>query len=258
MVTRSGRGSVFKQPYLALRRNIGYLAIFLPGIVWVGAMLLPPHVGIQNSISAYYHTEMRNVFVGILFAMGFFLWTYDPKFYDKSYGNRDRYFGKAAAVFAIAVAFFPTSRENWEAIIPPAVYSEGIYGFLHLIFAFLLFGTMIYFSYFLFTETRPGKKIRPGSAKEKRNRVYRAMALVMSVCVVLIGAYFVTEFWGLGRNLFDQLPPVFFLEGMAILAFGISWAVKGEALEQIGKDVKGVVKQARNVSRWVMSRNRRS
>ncbi len=117
---------------------------------------------------------------------------------------------------------------------------------------------MIYFSYFLFTETRRGKKIQRGSAKEKRNSVYRAMALVMSACVVLIGVYFVTEFWGLGRSLFEQLPPVFFFEGIAILAFGISWAVKGEALEQIGKDVKSMVRQARNVSKWVLSRNRRT
>ena len=245
---------VFKLPYLALRRNIGYLAIFLPGIVSIGAFLLPPHLGLQGSISAYYHTEMRNVFVGILFAMGFFLWTYDPKLYDRSYGNRDRYFGKAAAVFAIAVAFFPASRANWEEIIPPAAYSEGLYSNLHLLSAFLLFGSMIYFSYFLFTETKPGRKIRRGTAKEQRNKIYRAMGLVMAACVVLMGLYSFTGFWGIGRALFEQFPPVFFLEGAAILAFGVSWAVKGEALEEIGKGVTHAVRQARDASVWVTSR----
>src|SRR3972149_1801317 len=102
MARNPRKESVFKLPYLALRRNIGYLAIFLPGIVSIGAFLLPPHLGLQGSISAYYHTEMRNVFVGILFAMGLCIRTYELERKNRSDGNRDRYFGEAAAVFSIA------------------------------------------------------------------------------------------------------------------------------------------------------------
>lgn len=236
--------SVFKQPYLAHRRNIGLLAMGLPFIVWLGGLIIPPHVGIRSSISAYYHTVMRDVFVGVLFSIGFFLLTYNPRFYDKSYGKGDQFLGILAGLAAIAAALFATSRDNWREIIPPAPYDEGFYGVIHLTAAVVLFGSMIYFSYFLFTETTPAKKIRRGSAKEKRNKVYRAMALLMLVCVVLIVVYFIADSAGIIPDVFTEYPPVFFLEWGAIWAFGISWSVKGEALERINEGAKRLEKEA--------------
>ncbi|HLD92995.1 MAG TPA: hypothetical protein VI703_02165 [Anaerolineales bacterium] len=240
----SKNGSVFKQPYLAIRRNIGFLAMALPFTVWIGALLIPPSVGVRSSISAYYHTEMRNVFVGILFSMGVFLFTYNPKFYDKSYGKGDQYLGMLAGVAAAMVALFPTPRDNWREIFPPAPYDEGAYGVIHFIAAGVLFGSMVYFSYFLFTETKPGKRIRRGSIKAKRNRVYRAMAVVMLLCMLLIGVYFVTGFAPISPDVLAKFPPVFFLEWAAIWAFGISWSVKGEALEQITDRAKRLGREA--------------
>lgn len=216
----------------------------LPFIVWLGALIFPPHTSIQSSISAYYHTVMRDVFVGVLFIIGFFLLTYNPRFYDKSYGKGDLYLGILAGIAAVTAALFPTSRDKWREIIPPAPYNEGAFGVIHLIAAVVLFGSMIYFSYFLFTETTPGKKVRRGSAKEKRNKVYRAMALVMLVCVVLIVIYFITEFSGINPDLLTRYPPVFFLEWAAIWAFGISWSVKGEALQRINEGAQRLEKEA--------------
>lgn len=215
----------------------------LPFVVWIGALLIPPHVGIKDSISAYYHSEMRNVFVGILFSIGVFLFTYNPRFYDKSYGKLDQYLGMLAGIAAAVTALFPTVRENWRDI-PPAPYNEGLYSVIHFTAAGILFGSMIYFSYFLFTETSPGKQIRRGSIKAKRNKVYRAMAAVMFICIVLIGTFFLTEVTPLSRELQAKYRPVFFLEWIAIWAFGISWSVKGEALEQIEKGVKRLNKEA--------------
>ena len=216
----------------------------LPFIVWLGALLFPPNLRIQSSISAYYHTVMRDVFVGVLFIIGFFLLTYNPRFYDKSYGKGDQYLGILAGMAAIAAALFPTSRDNWQGITPRAPYPEGAYGVIHLIAAIVLFGSMIYFSNFLFTETTPGKKIRRGSAKEKRNKIYRAMALIMLICVILIVIYFIVESSGIIPNLFTQYPPVFFLEWAAIWAFGITWSVKGEALERFNEGVERLEKEA--------------
>lgn len=216
----------------------------LPFVVWIGARLSPPYIGIQGSISAYYHTTMRDLFVGILFSIGIFLLTYNPRFYNKSYGRTDQYLGILAGMSAIAAALFPTSRSNWQEIFPPAPYDEGLFGIIHLSSAGVLFGSMIYFSYFLFTETTPGKKIRRGSIKERRNKVYRAMAVVMAVCVVLIGIYFAAGFGGSGTELFTKYPPVFFLEWAAIWAFGVSWSVKGEALERINEGAKRLTREA--------------
>lgn len=220
----------FNKPYLELRKIIGYLALGLPVVVALGAWILPPHVGVQGSISAYYHTEMRNIFVGILFATGVFLLTYNPGAYDTAYrGGNDRKFGIAAGIFAILVALFPTARADWKMIQPPAIYDEGLYSTLHLVFSTLLFASLIYFAGVLFRKTAPGAVIRPGTKKALRNAIYYWCAVVMTICVVLIAVLYV-----LPDDLIAPLEafrPVFLLEFFALLAFGFSWFVKGEALE---------------------------
>ena len=70
------------------------------------------------------------------------------------------------------------------------------------------------------------------------------MALVMLICMLLIGIYFSTEFSPINPELLAKFPPVFFLEWAAIWAFGISWAVKGEALEQISEGAKRLGREA--------------
>jgi hypothetical protein len=185
--------------------------------------------------------------VGILFSIGIFLITYNPRFYDKSYGRGDQYLAILAGIAAIATALFPTMRDNWQEIFPPVPYDEGAYGAIHLGAAAVLFGSMVYFSYFLFTETTPGKKIRRGSPKAKRNRIYRAMALVMLICMLTIGIYFVTGFPIVDADLLAKYPPVFFLEWAAIWAFGISWSVKGEALDQINEGARRLGREVINL-----------
>ena len=67
--------------YLALRKAIGLLAIAFPFVVSLGALILF-QTGIQSSVSSCYHTGMRDVFVGTLCAIGFFLLSY--KGYERS------------------------------------------------------------------------------------------------------------------------------------------------------------------------------
>ena len=132
-------------------------------------------LGLQGSVSAYYHREMRNVFVGILFAIGIFLLSYNPSSYDQNYeGDPDRQYGICAGVFAIVVALFPAWGVNWESINPPAGYDEKLYGFIHLIFAVLLFVMLFKFSYNLFTKIGPKQEVLPGSKKALRNKIYKA------------------------------------------------------------------------------------
>ena len=220
----------FSKPYLELRKIIGYLAMLLPVIVVLGAWLMPPHTSLQSSISSYYHTGSRNFFFGILFATGIFLLTYNPGAYDTAYReSSDRKFGIAAGIFAVFVALFPTARSDWETIQPPAFYDEGLYDLLHLFFTALLFASLIYFSGVLFRKTAPGKVIDPRSKKALRNRIYYGCAVVMTVCVGLIVVLFLLP--DSMAEALEPYRPVFFLEFIALLAFGLSWFVKGEALK---------------------------
>jgi len=150
----------------------------------------------------------------MLWAIGFFLLSY------KGYERSDDIAGKLACAFAIGVALFPT--------IPDGVTTSGarVIGTVHLVFAALFFLTLIYFSLFLFTKTGP--RNRPTDRKLQRNMVYKACAYTMAVCILLIAIYHL-----LPDETVSPLgiyKPVYWLEALAILAFGVSWFTKGEAI----------------------------
>ncbi len=118
--------------YLALRKAIGLLGIAFPFVLSLGALILF-QTGIQSSLSSYYHTGMRDVFVGTLCVIGFFLLSY------KGYERSDDIAGDLACVFAVGVALFP--------ITPDGVAASGAHliGYVHLACAALFFLTLIYF-----------------------------------------------------------------------------------------------------------------
>jgi uncharacterized membrane protein len=198
--------------YLTLRRLVGLLGIALPFVLVVGGALIFG-VGQQSSISSYYYTPMRNVFVGTLCVIGFFLLSY------RGYEPRDNIAGNLACLFAVGVAFFPTAPDG--DVPRPA----AITGHVHLAFAAAFFATLIYFSLCLFTKTTPG--VPPTPRKLQRNTVYRICGYVMAVCMLLILA--ISLIPG-AKQALQAYAPVFWLEGLAVIAFGASWLTKGEAI----------------------------
>ena len=205
--------------YLELRRAVGVLGIALPVILVVGAFFLDQE-GILNSISAYYYTSMEGVFVGILFVTGAFLFSY------KGHEPKDDYAGDLACIFAIGIALFPSTPEK-KAICSEAVSESTFAGKLHFVFAALYFITLIYFCLFLFTKSnKPPDELNP--EKRFRNAIYRVCGYTMAACIILIGLYFFVL--KCKYSWLDNLKPVFWLETLAVWAFGFSWLIKGETL----------------------------
>lgn len=200
--------------YLTLRKVLGILGIALPIIVAVGAWIIF-QTGLQRSISDYYYTGMRNVFVGSLWATAFFLLAY------KGYGRLDGLLGNVGCVAAVAITIFPTTPDN------PTELAKLI-GAFHLLAGTVFFGTLIIFSLFRFTLTDP--KGQPSPEKLKRNTIYRVCGVIMLACIVLSALYLGLPLIGVeflsGSNL------VFWLEAVALVAFGVSWLTKGEAILQ--------------------------
>jgi len=199
--------------YLTLRKAIGLLGVGLPFTVVLGALIFF-QTGIQGSISSYYYTGMRDVLVGTLWAIGFFLLSY------KGYERADDIAGNLGCVFAVGIALFPTEPDT-----NPSMDASWI-GYVHLTFAALFFLTLIYFSLFLFTKTDPSKP--PTRRKLQRNRIYRGCGYAMAVCILLIAIYFILL--NEEASPLKEYDPVFWLETIAIVAFGISWLTKGEAI----------------------------
>ena len=190
--------------HLRLRRILGFLGIALPIVlaVW-GFALAGWSLELHDSISDYYSFRTRDAFVGILFVIAWFLFTY------RGYERKDDIAGYLACVFALGVAFFPNSGNSWEKIV-------------HFSSAGGLFLVLSFFSLFLFTKSAGTRTPQ----KRKRNRVYITCGLVMLICLALTGIYYMF----LKDTAISDIKPVFWLESLMIWAFGISWFVKGETL----------------------------
>lgn len=92
--------------------------------------------------------------------------------------------------------------------------------------------TLAYLSYFRFTKTHRGGSRT--EVKKQRDRVYRAAGIVILVSIGLIPVLWATREWGLVSvatlESIEAWKPVFWLESIAVLSFGVAWAVKGQAL----------------------------
>jgi uncharacterized membrane protein YdcZ (DUF606 family) len=207
--------------YDTLRKIIGLLGISMPFTTSLGAYMISG-TGIQKSISDYYYTSAGNVLVGTLFAIGVFLWSYKgyESFRNSSYKYIDNWAGNLCCVFAITCALFPTAPDD------PAPLARRI-GYVHTVSAFLFFVVLFCFSFFLFTQS---DQPVPTERKKSRNRVYRVCGGVMGSCV-LLGAIYVLLPHYLASKL-EWYRPIFWMEAIAIEAFGISWLTKGEAVLQ--------------------------
>ncbi len=203
--------------YNTLRNAVGILGISFPVVMAAGSILSGECREIQSSISAYYYTGMRNLFTGIIFAIAFFLFAY------KGYEKKDAIAGNLASVFALGVAFFPTSITGHFTSCIPNPIDTGLSSTIHFITSGGFFLTLSYFSICLFTKSVK----EPSEMKHKRNKLYRTCGFVMLVCILLIGVYSNGEKHG-HFGFLSKADPVFWLETIALWAFGFSWLTKGE------------------------------
>lgn len=103
------------QSYVFMRRVIGWLGLVLPPLLVVGEPIVfddrPVPLG---SLSAYYYSGFREVFVGMLCAIGVFLIIY--KWPERTRESRASTF---AGLAVIAVAFFPTGKPGAKVATTP-------------------------------------------------------------------------------------------------------------------------------------------
>lgn len=189
--------------YRTLRRVVGVLGVALPVVVALWGFMLCHCLQVLPSISDYYTLRTRDAFVGILFTIAWFLFTY------RGYEWKDDVAGNLACVFALSVALFPNSGTTVERTV-------------HFSSALAFFLILSYFSLFLFTKSEGV----PTPEKMIRNRIYRVCGSAILLCMALIGLYYS----GLKGPAPGVLQPVFWLESVALWAFGISWFIKGDTL----------------------------
>ena len=201
--------------HLVHRQLIGWVGILLPVLVVVISWLMPildmPWT-MLDSISAFYYTSANGVFVGSLFALSMFLFTYGG--YDGDHA--DRVLGKIAGTSALGVAFLPMEAPRHFEV--PRWWLEWM-GIAHYTCAILLFLSFIAFAMWIFRRTSVTQKELMSIGKRFRNHVFLFCGVVMIVCVL----------WAVANV--HTSKSIFLPESIALVAFAISWLVKGKAYE---------------------------
>jgi len=210
--------------YFSIRVGLAVMAFAFPILLWLGGHFLAD-VPLQGSMSAYYHASlhsldggpagqgvMRDVFVGILFAVGVILFLY------QGVTRLEDYAVNLAGLLALGIALFPM---QWSP-------GSELPGKLHEAFALSFFLCIAYVAIFRAGDTLP---LIPTEAARKRYRLlYMIVGCAMVGCPVLAFAL----------ALLPALTnyKIFFIEVAGIYAFGSYWAIKTRELSETDFDRK--------------------
>jgi hypothetical protein len=170
--------------YHTIRRGIGILGFMFPLIFLVVGLFFG--IGLLHSISAYYHTWIRDVYVGLLCTMGFLLHLY------KGYTTREDQVLNLAGVFAFLTAILPTGVSPYHGYC-----------------AILFFACIAYVCIFLASETLVEMTDPTVAAR------YRLTYRILGVLMILLP---------LIASLISQY--VFWVEFAAVWVFSTYWLIK--------------------------------
>lgn len=214
------------QSYTRVRLALGILGLSLPVILFVGGVYDHPRVGadprIEPTISDFYHTTYRDIFVGSLCAIGVFLIAY--RGYPRQRGDwiNDDWLATIAGLAAFGLAFFP-NEGGGDAVVSTLQNMVGTWWAprLHYSFALIFFLCLAGFCFFKF----------PRSHREWRCRIYRACGWGIVAALVLTTIAVIFKRWvggPIGTWVSDN-SVIFYLEALGVWAFAISWIVKSRA-----------------------------
>jgi len=199
------------------RQLIGYAGLVLPLALPCIAALRPTGLTVAklDSVSSYYYTGAVAFFAGTLVALAAFLFTY--RGYRNRYKVYDRIAGFVAGGAAIGVAVFPAAAPVKS--LAPAWWTS-VTGQIHYGSAIVLFLTFACFALLLFPQTdpegpKPARKQPLPPDKRWRNRFYYLCGGVMVACIV----------WA--AIALNARKPIYWPETIALVAFALSWLVKG-------------------------------
>lgn len=186
--------------------------ILLPAWAWLRG------IGYETSLSAYYHDgqSVRDLFVGVLFAVGSMLYLY------KGYRRLENWLLNAAGVLAVAVAVFPMVPEAhrsyaFNEIVEAAAEGSSWHGVFAVAFFLCIAATCLLCSKL----TLP---LVPDA--RQRARLRRSYTLLGATMILApLGAALLSIF----------LAPthvIIAVESVGVVAFGLYWLVKTLELRQ--------------------------
>lgn len=210
--------------YTSLRWGLVVIAFAFPVLLYVGGRFfgdLPfGDLPLLDSMSQYYHSVMRNPFVGFLFAIGACLYLY------KGFTLLENYLLNAAALFAVGVAVFPTACRK-EIVCNTFTASKP-----HGISAVLAFLCIALVCWFCASDTLSEMKDK---AKARR---YRKWYKIIGVAMLVSPLAAVILTFTLSEN-----SLIFFVELAAMWVFATYWLVKSVEIRETNAEEKAAARQ---------------
>lgn len=212
--------------FYRLRQALGWLGLALPVVLVAGTLLmgdpLPP------ALSDFYYTPLGDVFVGIMVTIGFFLMAYLGHL-EPTRLVSDRNVSSLAGLAALGVALFP--NDTLDPCLDPQIPELSISGVLHVVSAGVFLACTVLFCLVLFRRTDGWP---PSPAKRSRNRIYLLCGLAIGLALLGLAVYF-GVLTPADRCGIRTLKPVLWLEILAVVAFGVSWLVKGRGVRALNE-----------------------
>jgi len=233
--------------YKALRLMVGGIAFLLPWVVIFATL------SVTSSISASYHTKVRDIFVGALFVIGALFVAYnghnvklDENNAGKFWNWLSRYWKNAipfrimerkyeeravsllGGMAAVAAALFPTACD----LCDPDVKSR-----VHVIAAAILFSAVVYFCLVGFLDqVKPAlkKSWKEGGRAKLRAWIYLSCGL--GIAAILLGS--VVAPYALTVAVAKASSITFWAETAALWLFGIAWMTASKFLRLLVDDEK--------------------
>lgn len=210
--------------FLALRKAIGILGLFLPAGLLVFAAFQP--AGLLPSISHYYYSPMSDLFVGTMVAIGVFLWAYEGYRPEGDELITDKRVGRAAALGAFGVAFSPIPPEtDVVCTVLQCALGNRVAALVHYGAAVLFFAALAVFCLVLFVKSAGGQS----SPKRRRNGIFRVCGWTIVAALAVIVALGLLPGPEMKARI-NGLSLVFWSEAVAVVAFAFSWIVKGRMI----------------------------
>ena len=200
--------------YLGIRRAIGAVGLALPVLLGPVGWLLG--VPFQDNMSSYYHTPMRDVFVGALCAIAIFPFCY------RGYDRVEDWTANLGCLSALGLALCPIDPGS------EPLRQRSATGYLHSASGGLFFLTLAFYSLYHFPSASDRKR-EEASHEAYRNFIYRASGIVILISMAAMGSYLFLIPEGLRRRC-NQVHLLFWGEWVAVWAFAAAWLTKGRAI----------------------------
>lgn len=210
--------------YYRVRQALGYLGFSLPFLLILSGII--SRSGLEPSVSDFFHTLSRDVFVGVMFSIGTFLVVYEG--YDRQPGESftDNWLATVAGIAVFGVALFPNESPTGSvAALTQHLVGVNISPLFHYSSCFIFFYCMGHFCMFRFSKTRD----------LKRRRIYRTCGWTIVACCAALA---VASIWKKNgppvmTGIVLDYDVVFWIEAVGIWAFSFAWIVKGRGDQEL-------------------------